>query len=273
MGDGAGGPAGADRYRSGSLMRLGFIGSGNMASALARGIGEPVLCYDPVAARARSLAEELGGEAVPDAPTLAERADVVVLGHKPGQLLEAAGEAGAARAVVSLLGGVSLAELREAYPDRPVVRLMPNTPAGVGKGVVAVAVEAGATPSPEEDAVRAELLELLRRCAVVVELPEAQMAAATAVFGVLPAYVALLTEATVDAAVRHGFAPDLAGRMVAAGIEGSAALLRAQDHDTLAVRRAVTSPGGSTARGLRALDRGGLREAVQDAFDAVVDAA
>jgi pyrroline-5-carboxylate reductase len=97
------------------------------------------------------------------------------------------------------------------------------------------------------------------------------MAGATAVFGVLPAYVSLFAEATVDAAVRHGMSPVDAGRMVTAGIEGSAALLRAQDHDTLAVRRGVTSPGGSTARGLRALDRGGLREAVQDAFDAVVD--
>jgi pyrroline-5-carboxylate reductase len=254
-------------------MRLGYLGSGNMASALARGIGEPALCFDPVAGRADALALELGGEAVPDAATLAERADVVVLGHKPGQLHEAAEQAAAARAVVSILGGVSVAELRAAYPDRPVIRLMPNTPAGVGKGVVAVAVEAGGPPSPAEAELREELLGLLRRCATVVEIPDAQMAAATAVFGVLPAYVSLFAEATVDAAVRHGFTPDLASRMVAAGIEGSAALLRTQDHDTLAVRRGVTSPGGSTARGLRALDRAGLREAVQDAFDAVVDAA
>lgn len=252
-------------------MRLGFLGSGNMASALARGIGEPALCFDPVADRAVALAAELGGEAVPDAATLAERADVVVLGHKPGQLTAAARDAAGARAVASILGGVSVADLRAAYPDRPVVRLMPNTPAGVGKGVVAVAVEAGAAPGADETALRDELLGLLRRCATVVELPEAQMAGATAVFGVLPAYVSLFAEATVDAAVRHGMTPGDAGRMVAAGIEGSAALLRAQDHDTLAVRRGVTSPGGSTARGLRALDRGGLREAVQDAFDAVVD--
>ena len=242
-----------------------------MASALARGIGEPALCFDPVPGRAEALAAATGGEAVPDARTLAERADVVVLGHKPGQLQDAARDAAGARAVVSILGGVPLADLRAAYPDRPVVRLMPNTPAGVGKGVVAVAVEAGATPSEDEAGIRAELLDLLRRCATVVELPEAQMAAATAVFGVLPAYVSLFAEATVDAAVRHGMAPGDAGRMVAAGIEGAAALLREQDHDTLAVRRGVTSPGGSTARGLRALDRGGFREAVQDAFDAVVD--
>jgi pyrroline-5-carboxylate reductase len=254
-------------------MRLGFLGSGNMASALARGIGEPALCFDPVGDRARALAGELGGEAVADAATLAARADAVVLGHKPGQLVDAARDAGDARAVVSILGGVQIADLRAAYPDRPVVRLMPNTPAGVGKGVVAVAIEArepGVAAPAGEDALRAELLDLLARCATVVELPESQMAAATAAFGVLPAYVSLFAEATVDAAVRHGMTPDAAGRMVAAGIEGSAALLRAQDHDTLAVRRGVTSPGGSTARGLRALDRGGLREAVQDAFDAAV---
>ncbi|WP_320673049.1 pyrroline-5-carboxylate reductase [Patulibacter defluvii] len=255
-------------------MRLGFLGSGNMATALARGIGEPVLAFDPFPERAEALAQATGGEAVPDARTLAERADVVVLGHKPGQLTEAAAEvAPSAKAVVSILGGVGTEALRATYPERPVVRLMPNTPAAVGKGVIAVAVEPGglAALPPAERELRDQLLELLRRCATVVELPEAQLAAATAVFGVLPAYVALFAEATVDAAVRHGIPPAEANRMVAAGIEGSAALLREQGHDTLAVRRAVTSPGGSTARGLRALDRGGLREAVQGAFDAVVD--
>lgn len=243
-----------------------------MATALARGIGEPVLSYDPVAERAQALAEITGGEAVADARTLAERADVIVLGHKPGQLAEAATEVGAAKVVVSILGGVETPALRAAYPDRPVIRLMPNTPAGVGKGVIAVAIEPGGTPEGEVE-VRTAVLELLRRCATVVELPEAQMAAATAVFGVLPAYVAVIAEAIVDAAVRHGMPPAEASRMAAAGIEGSAALLREQGHDTLAVRRAVTSPGGSTARGLRALDRGGVREAFQDAFDAVVDVA
>ncbi|MGE4428535.1 MAG: pyrroline-5-carboxylate reductase family protein, partial [Solirubrobacteraceae bacterium] len=141
----------------------------------------------------------------------------------------------------------------------------------IGKGVVAVAVEPDGVP-PDEAEVRDALVERLRRCATVVELPESQLAAATALFGVLPAYVALFAEATVDAAVRHGLNPDAAGRMAAAGIEGAAALLRDGGHDTLAVRRAVTSPGGSTARGLRELDRHGLREAVQAAFDAAADA-
>jgi pyrroline-5-carboxylate reductase len=247
-------------------MRLGYLGSGNMASALARGIGDPVLCFDPVRERADALAAATGGRAVDGPSQLAAEADVVVLGHKPGQLAEAAATIPDAKAIVSILAGVELARLREAYPDRLVIRIMPNTPAGIGKGVTAVALDPGL--SDDQQAIRAQVLELLGRCSTVVELPESQIAGATALFGVLPAYVAVIAEAMVDAAVRHGMAPQDAGRMAAAGIEGSAALLAAQGHDTLAVRRAVTSPGGSTARGLRELDRHGIREAFQDAFDA-----
>ena len=85
-----------------------------------------------------------------------------------------------------------------------------------------------------------------------------------------PAYVALLAEAQVDAGVRHGLPPDKAAEMVVQTFAGTAALLRARGNDTLAVRREVTSPGGSTARGLAALERAGVRAAFQDALDAVL---
>jgi pyrroline-5-carboxylate reductase len=88
--------------------------------------------------------------------------------------------------------------------------------------------------------------------------------------GVTPAYYALLAEAQVDAAVRHGLKPSLAGTLVVDTMAGTAALLAARDYDTLAVRREVTSPGGSTARGLAALERAGVRDAFQEAMDAVV---
>jgi pyrroline-5-carboxylate reductase len=88
--------------------------------------------------------------------------------------------------------------------------------------------------------------------------------------GVGPAYQALLAEAQVDAAVRHGLAPALAARLVGETMAGTAMLLAARDYDTLAVRREVSSPGGSTARGLAALERGGVRSAFQSAIDAVV---
>src|SRR5436190_14592277 len=106
---------------------VGLVGSGNMARALARGWGEPVLATDAGSGRAQKLVEELGGEAVATNAALAERADVVVLCHKPAQLREVAAEvAGRGRVVASLLAGVSLAELHDAYGDTPVFRLMPN---------------------------------------------------------------------------------------------------------------------------------------------------
>jgi pyrroline-5-carboxylate reductase len=89
--------------------------------------------------------------------------------------------------------------------------------------------------------------------------------------GVGPAYQALLTEAQVDAGIRRGLKAPLAGRLVVETMAGTAELLRARDYNTLAVRREVTSPGGSTARGLAALERGGVRDAFDAAIDAVLD--
>jgi pyrroline-5-carboxylate reductase len=94
---------------------------------------------------------------------------------------------------------------------------------------------------------------------------------AGATSGVGPAYWALLVEAQVDAAVRRGMPAALASVLVTETMAGAAELLRARDHDTLALRRAVASPGGTTARGLAALERGGIRTAFSDAIDDVVD--
>src|SRR5918997_4288258 len=110
-------------------MQVGFIGAGNMARALAWGWGDPVLCTDSGSGRAQALADELGGEALASNRELAERADLVVLAHKPAQLGQVAAEVGgAARVVVSLLARTSQAEVRAAYPDTPVFRIEPNTP-------------------------------------------------------------------------------------------------------------------------------------------------
>jgi pyrroline-5-carboxylate reductase len=102
-----------------------------------------------------------------------------------------------------------------------------------------------------------------------MRLPERLMDAATAVSGVAPAYVSLIAEAWVDAAVGQGIPASQAAALVCASLGGSAALLQARDMDTLAVRREVTSPGGMTARGLRVLERSGIRAAFSDAAAAV----
>jgi len=237
-----------------------------MARALARGWGDPVLCSDAGSGRARALARELGGEAMDSNAAVAERADLVVLCHKPAQLGAVAAElAGRVRAVASVLGMTSVSKLQLAYPDVPVFRFMPNAPVEVRKGVVCY------SPAPSVDQrLEADVLALFERLGTVVPIAESLIEVAMGVMSVAPAYQALLAEAQVDAAVRHGIGAALASRLVVETMAGTAALLAARDYDTLGVRRAVTSPGGSTARGLAALERAGVRAAFQDALDAVV---
>jgi pyrroline-5-carboxylate reductase len=248
-------------------MRVGLIGAGNMARALARGWGDPVVCCDAGSGRAQALAAELGGEAVHGPAAVAERADIVFLCHKPAQLGEvAAAIAGTSKPVASVLGGVSVSALREAYPGAAVFRLMPNTPVEVRRGVTCMVAAPDIDPELES-----EMVGLLSRLGTVVPIEERLLPAATALMGVGPAYQSLLAEAQVDAGIRHGLKPGLAGQLVIETMAGTAALLEARGYDTLAVRREVTSPGGITARGLAALERAGVRGAFDDASDAVLD--
>src|SRR4051812_26527062 len=131
-------------------MRIGLIGAGNMASALARGWGEPVLVSDVDHARAEALAEELGGEAPGSNAYVADAADAVILCHKPAQLAEVAEEIrDRARAVVSILGGVPVGDIEAPSRGLPVSRFMPNTPAEVREGVFAYAPGSRAAAGPE----------------------------------------------------------------------------------------------------------------------------
>jgi pyrroline-5-carboxylate reductase len=245
-------------------MQVGLIGAGNMARALARGWGEPVLCSDSGSGRAAELVAELGGRAASNRE-VAQEADLVVLCHKPYQLADVASEiAGEARAVASVLGGTSAEDLSAAYPGVPVFRLIPNTPVEVRQGITCYAPMDGVEPELER-----EVLALFGRVGTVVTIDDRLLGVAGAVFSVGPAYQALLAEAQIDAAIRLGLKPGLASQLVVETMAGSAALLEARDYDTLTVRREVTSPGGSTARGLDALERSGVRAAFQAAIDRV----
>jgi pyrroline-5-carboxylate reductase len=256
-------------------MKVGLIGAGNMARALARGWGDPVLCSDSGSGRAAALALELDGRAASNLE-VAREADLVVLCHKPHQLEAVAREiAGEAKAVVSILGGITLRELWRAYPGVPVFRIEPNTPVEVRRGVLLWAdpgpdaAIADADEALREQVLRDEVLELFERVGWVARVPERLLGAAASVSAVGPAYLALVAEAWADAAIRHGLSPDVASGLTIATMAGTADLLAVREGDTLAVRREVTSPGGSTARGLDALERAGLRVALADAVDAV----
>jgi pyrroline-5-carboxylate reductase len=244
---------------------VGLIGSGNMARALALGWGEPVLCTDAVREKAEALAADTGGEALAGNGELADRADVVVLCHKPAQLEEVAEQVGGrAKAVISILGATPLPRVKKAYEGTPVVRMLPSTPVEVRQGVTVHARD------PEADAgFERTAIELFERVGRVVTIEDAQFNTAMGLMSCAPAYMALVAEAQVDAGVRHGLPADLAAEMVIGTMAGSAALLTRRDNDTLATRRAVTSPGGSTAKGLAALEEHGVRRAFEAAMEAI----
>jgi pyrroline-5-carboxylate reductase len=243
---------------------IGLIGSGNMATALARGWGEPVLCTDVFQEKAEELAAETGGEALSGNGEFADRADIVVLCHKPAQLQEVAEQVGGrAKGVVSILGATPLGAVKDAYGDTPVVRMLPSTPVEVREGVIAHARDREADRDLERRA-----LELFGRVGRVVTLEDKQIDTAMGLMSSAPAYMALVAEAQIDAGVRFGVPADVAAEMVVQTMAGTARLLQQRGHDTLAVRREVTSPGGSTAKGLTALERHGVRTA----FDAAMEA-
>jgi pyrroline-5-carboxylate reductase len=247
-------------------MKVGLIGAGNMARALARGWGVPVLCADPVAERARALAAETGGEALESNAEVARRAELVVLAHKPPQLDEVAREvAPHAAAVASILAGTSLDALRAAYPRCPVYRFIPSLPVEVRQGAVVQARDA--VQDPELDA---RVRELFASLGLLVTLDDRLVDVAMSLMSCGPAYVALVTEAQVDAGVRYGVPAAEAAQLVVQTLAGTAELLRLRSYDTLAVRREVSSPGGVTVRGLDALEHGGVRAAFGDAMDAVM---
>jgi pyrroline-5-carboxylate reductase len=265
-------------------MNVGLIGCGNMARAMARGWGRPVLCFDPVSDRAEALVAELGGEHLASNAEVAARADLVVLCHKPTQLSTVAAEvAPVAKAVASILATTPLPALQSAYPGLPVYRFLPSLPAEVRCGAIVQAVSSAGgaivqAPNPvAEDgpgsshALDTQVSELFAELGTLVAIDDSLVDVAMGLMSCAPAYIALMAEAQVDAGVRCGIPPPQASVLVTETLAGTADLLRNRSHDTLAVRREVTSPGGTTARGLDALERGGLRTAFSDALDAVLD--
>lgn len=248
-------------------MIVGFAGSGNMAGAIARGlvrsgsVPEAMLFADSGSGRADALAAELGGERVATLDELADRSDIVFLAVKPAAL-EAVGPqlAGRAGAIISVLGATPVERLREAFGPTPVLRVMPNLAVEIGSGVICHA------PAPDRAPEIAAVLDLLAGLGSVIEVPEDELDAATAVMGCAPAYVALAAGAIAEAGVAAGLDPGLSARLVRESVEGVGRHLATRAPGPM--QEAIASPGGSTEAGLEVLaDR-----AAAAAFAAAVEA-
>jgi pyrroline-5-carboxylate reductase len=256
------------------VTRVALLGGGRMGAALASGLLDAGwdaddLCVAEVDAERRHAIE---GElpkvrCVPSGAWAVGDADVVVVAVKPGDVaaaLEAALPALREDALVlSIAAGVTIATLEAAAPGRPVVRAMPNTPALVRRGASVVAPGTHATEAHLALAER-----LLGAVGIVVRLDEQLLDAVTGLSGSGPAYVFLVVEALVEAGVLVGLPRDVALRLVTQTVAGSAALLAEGDQSPDALRAAVTSPGGTTAAGLHALEAAGVRAAFLDAVAA-----
>jgi pyrroline-5-carboxylate reductase len=255
-------------------MKVGFVGSGNMAGSLARGWaaagGEPgapeaMQFADADPEKARKLAEEVGGEAVEGNLALADGSDLVVLAVKPNVLDEVAPDlVQAGTPVLSILAGTSLERLHEALPGVDLIRVMPNLGAQVRQAVLCVVFPEGTDPAR-----RQRITELLSLVGEVIELDEGLVDAATAIMGCSPGYLALMAEVLVEAGVSEGLTEDQTVRMVSRAMSATGGLLEL--HEPGALKRAVASPGGMTEAGLNALEERKIRETLMAAVDASLE--
>jgi len=236
-----------------------------MARALAVGWGRPVTCSALELEQAEALAALVGGTAAKTNAEVAVNSDVVVLCHKPKQLDEVAAEiANDSPIVISILAGVTVAQLRAAYPQSLVFRIMPNLAVEIRQATIGIVNDDGG-----DQAAFAEVVELLNEVGDVVTIDEEHFGVLTGISGVGPAYLALIAQTQVEAAVAEGMDAATAKQLVGATLKGSSALLVSRDNDSEQICREVATPGGVTEKGLAVLS-GPLRDGFKAAMDAVL---
>jgi len=253
--------------------RIGFVGGGAMAEALAGGLlaagvaAQRILASDVTAERRERLASRLAIGTCDDNARVAAESDVVVIAVKPGLVETAlAGLAASSSPLwISIAAGVPLARLARALaPGARIVRAMPNTPALVRAGATALC--ANAAVAPAELALARELFESVGLVWVAQE--EAQLDAVTGLSGSGPAYVFLLLEALGAAGERMGLPRAAADRLAFQTVFGAAKLALESERSPAELRAQVSSPGGTTLAGLARLDALGFRAAVEAAVEA-----
>lgn len=258
-----------------------FLGTGSMNGSILSGLlahghsAEDMRATVRSSESAQKLAESIdsgvrifSSEETSDANAQAVAgADVVLLGVKPYAILDMAHEVAAdldpQTLVISVAAGISLEALEKALPkNQPAIRCMPNTPSRVGKGVLAIS----ASESCSEEHINLAH-EVLSAVGTVIDVEEEQMDAVTAVSGSGPAYAFLLAETMADAGVRLGLDQETATKLAAATVAGAGYLLD-EDPQPEALRKAVTSPGGTTEQAILAYQKGGLAELTEKAMNA-----
>ncbi len=258
-------------------LAVGFLGAGQMATALAVGWAKAglldrarSLASDPHPAAQSRFATETGLTAVTCNADLMAAADVVVLAVKPqvlpAMLAEIAPLVEPRHLLISIAAGATLARLTTALgPTARVVRVMPNTPAVVGASATGIA---GGSADDQ-----ATVERLFAAVGTAVRVPEPLLDAVTGLSGSGPAYVFVMIEALADGGVRAGLPRDVAQKLAAQTVLGAAKMVLETGQHPAVLKDAVASPGGTTIAGLHALERAGFRAALMDAVSAAAERA
>ncbi len=260
-------------------MKLGVIGCGKMGSALVKGAvaagavsPDEIWLHDAYAPSAEALSEEIGAQLAGSNGAVVQNAETVLLCTKPHDLLDMIRllpVLDARHLFISIAAGVTLADLEEALGDEVrAIRVMPNTPALVGRGAAAFA---RGTRASDSDAAFVETL--LGAVGSVVEVPERLMDAVTGLSGSGPAFVYTVIEALADGGVLVGLPRDKALQLAAQTVSGAAEMVLRTGTHPAALRDQVTSPGGTTIAGLAEIEAGALRAALIEAVRAAAERA
>lgn len=229
---------------------------------------ERILVSDPQVERCELLQRQFGVGVTSNNQKAAEASEVLLLAVKPQVLDVAIAELSPhpENIVVSILAGVALSKLEAAFPQKPVIRVMPNTPAMVGAGISAVAPGTHVRSQHIQQA-RA----ILEAVGEVVEVPETQMDAVTGLSGSGPAFVAIAIEALADGGVASGLPRATALKLAIQTVLGTAKLIRETNMHPAELKDRVTSPGGTTIAGVAELESVGFRSALIEAVKAACD--
>jgi pyrroline-5-carboxylate reductase len=256
-------------------LRIGFLGAGKMATALARGwiqcgliTADRLLASDPLPAARQEFQQLTGVSAIADNAAVASASTVLILAVKPQNLPALMREIrpllNRDHLVVSIAAGATLKTLEETFaPEQRIIRVMPNTPCLVGAGASAFALGRYATPADGQ-----LVQSLLNAVGRAFPLPEHLLDAVTGLSGSGPAFVYLVIEALSDGGVRVGLPREVATTLAAQTVMGAARMVLETNEHTGVLKDRVASPGGTTIAGLHALERGGLRGALIDAVEA-----
>ncbi len=263
-----------------NTLKIGFLGAGKMASALAKGLLKSgkvapagLLASDVHAAARDAFAKETGGKAVESNVEVVQKSQILFLAVKPGQVAEVLAEIKGAfkgeKLLISIAAGIPLAKLEGGLaPKARVVRVMPNTPALVGASATGFACGKATKP---EDATLTQ--QLFASVGVAFEVKEPLLDAVTGLSGSGPAYAYLMIEALSDGGVAAGLPRDIAIRLAAQTLLGGAKMVLETGLHPGALKDMVTSPGGTTIDGIHELEKAGVRAGLINAVRAASDKA